>query len=114
MILMICGDRDPERLREVRTVTPDWTVTGPVGGDDLAPLLAAACSPRSRAWRASWRGRAAPRVDHDAALAARPAPPWRGRTGRFGRLGPDWSAIGVSVEARRAPDRPGPCAGACG
>ena len=32
MILMICGIGTPSACEKSRTVTPDWTLTGPVGG----------------------------------------------------------------------------------
>ena len=40
-ILMICGIEIPSACEKSRSVTPDSTVTGPVGGDDLARRLRA-------------------------------------------------------------------------
>ena len=67
MILMIWTAGTPSACEKSRTVTPDGTVTGPVGGDDLArrrlrPVAAAAALPRVA------RALAAGALDDDAAL----------------------------------------------
>ena len=78
------------------TVTPDSTVTGPVGGAG-ACWRGGACCDRSRAARAS-RPRALP-----PSITTRrrrpPAPPPRGRIGRFGLFGPS-AMRDLSVETR--------------
>ena len=99
MILMIWAAGTPSAWDRSRTETPDCTVTGPVGCvDSRRSLRGVSC--RSRCCLASGRGRAAPLSITTRRRRRWPGAPWRGRTGRFGRLGPDWSAIGVSVEAR--------------
>src|SRR5438874_1437039 len=58
-ILMISGIGLPSAWERSLTVTPDSTVTGPVGWTTSRGCFGRA-SARSRAWRLSWRGRAAP------------------------------------------------------
>ena len=87
---MSFGTGTPSACERSRTVTPDWTVTGPVGGDDLARLLRLA---RRRAVAALARVLAragGTAVDDDAALAAagRRAP-GAGLIGLFGLFGSD-------------------------
>src|SRR5947208_14050442 len=96
-ILMMFGIGTPRACERSRTLTPDSTETGPVGG--------AAGGRGSRRWAASWRacrcsreGRAPPWSM--TARRRRPPgpPPPRGRSGRLGLLPP--LAIGhISVEA---------------
>src|SRR5919204_591704 len=76
-------------------VTPDSTVTGPVGWTTSRGCFGRA-SARSRAWRPSWRGRAAPVSITTRRLRRPPVAPWRGRIGRLGLFGR--SAIRVSVD----------------
>ena len=84
-ILMICAICTPSAADRSLTVTPDSTVTGPVGCAGACGR-AGACWERSRAARAS-RPRAAP----PSITTRRRRPPWpppRGRIGRFGLFGP--------------------------
>src|SRR6188474_1595793 len=93
-ILMIWDIGTPSAPERSLTVTPDSTVTGPVGGGGGR---GAACCERSRAARAS-RPRAAP----PSITTRRRRPPWpppRGRIGRFGLLGPSAMRL-PSVETR--------------
>ena len=100
MILMIWAAGMPSACDRSLTVTPEGTVAGPVGcgpGCDFGRG-----SVRSRDWRESWRGRAAPVSMTTRRL--RPPGAWRGRTGLFGRFPfefPFESAISVpsSVES---------------
>src|SRR6476660_1364024 len=102
MILMIWAAATPSAWDRSLTETPEGTVTGRVGcgpGCDFGRGSA-----RSRAWRESWRGLAAPLSMTTRRL--RPPGAWRGRTGLFGRFPfefPLESAISVpvSVEARQ-------------
>ena len=56
MILMICGIGTPSACERSRTVTPDWTVTGPVGGGDLRARCFGSRRGRVVAAAAPWRG----------------------------------------------------------
>ena len=58
MILISWAAGTPSACERSRTVTPDGTVTGPVGCAGVACLGLG--SVRSRGWRESCRGRAAP------------------------------------------------------
>src|SRR5207248_803569 len=88
-ILMMFCIGTPSACEKSRTLTPDSTETGPVGGAAgwRASRRGPSCCP-PRAWRPSWRGRAAP-----VSMTTRrrrlpgPAPP-RGRSGRLGLLPP--------------------------
>ncbi len=68
-ILMICGIETPSACEKSRSVTPDSTVTGPVGGDDLARCPRPALD-RAIAGTLALAGAGAPAAafDHDAAL----------------------------------------------
>jgi hypothetical protein len=82
--VMIRGIGTPSACERSRTVTPDCTVTGPVGGA-VGCCCFGRASWRSRAARAS-RWRAAPPSITTRRL--RPELPPRGRIGRLGLLGP--------------------------
>src|SRR6188474_1443977 len=93
-ILMIWDIGTPSAPERSLTVTPDSTVTGPVGGGG-GGVRGAACCERSRAARPS-RPRALP--PSITTRRRRPAwPPPRGRIGRFGLLGPSAMRL-LSVE----------------
>ena len=68
MILMIDATGIPSACESSLTVTPDWTVTGPVGTTTSRGCFGWR-SVRSRAWRESGRGLLGLRVDDHAALA---------------------------------------------
>src|SRR6185503_6186164 len=94
-ILMIWDIGTPSAPERSFTVTPDSTVTGPVGGG--AGVRGAACWERSRAARAS-----RPRAEPPSITTRRrlpPCPPPRGRIGRFGLFGPS-AMRPLSVEMR--------------
>src|SRR5512138_3098870 len=126
MIWAIGTPSAPERSL---TVTPDSTVTGPVGCAGACGR-AGAWADRSRAARVS-RPRAAP-PSMTTRRRRPPGPPPRGRIGRFGLLGPSAirplsvdageSGAGGHLDPERAPERaPGervlealePAAGVC-
>ena len=91
---MSFGIGTPSACERSLTVTPDSTVTGPVGGA-TGVFSFGFCSCWSRRWRPSWRGRAAP-VSITTRRLRRPAgAPWRGRIGRLGLFGR--SAISAQV-----------------
>ena len=98
MILMICATGIPSAADRSLTVTPEGTVTGPVGGDRLL-LLGARFRAVARLAGVLTRARGAG-VDHDAALApatagAAPA------VGRFGLFPPDSFAMAIDCRERR-------------
>src|SRR5215218_11495997 len=100
MIFMIWAAGTPSAWDRSLTDRPEGTVTGPVGAGPGAAFGRG--SVRSRAWRESWRGLAAPLSMTTRRF--RPPGAWRGRTGLFGRFPfefPFESAISVptSVEA---------------
>src|SRR6476659_7098522 len=95
-ILMIWDIGTPSAPDRSLTVTPDSTVTGPVGGGG-GGVRGAACCERSRAARAS-----RPRADPPSITTRRRLPPWpppRGRIGRFGLFGPS-AMRHLSVDTR--------------
>ena len=75
---------------------PDSTVTGPVGWTTSRGCFGRCSAARSRAWRLSCLGRAAPVSITTRRLRRPGGAPWRGRIGRFGLFGR--SAIRVSVD----------------
>src|SRR5262249_60717945 len=82
----------PRACEKFWTVTPDSTTAGPVGAAGCWSVFGSRGA-RSRAWRASGRGRPAPVSITTRRL--RPPAPWpRGRIGLFGR-----SAISSIVKA---------------
>ena len=83
MILMIWAAPIPSACERSRTVTPDGTVTGPVGATTSCFSRFGAASRRSRAWRGFGRLPLSMTTRR-----FRPGAPWRGRIGRFGLLGP--------------------------
>src|SRR5262245_60798940 len=93
---MIWDIGTPSAPERSLTVTPDSTVTGPVGGAG-ACWRGAACCDRSRAARASRPRAAPPSITTRRRLPA--APPPRGRIGRFGLFGPS-AMRHLSVETR--------------
>ena len=96
---MIWATGIPSACDSSRTVTPDGTVTGPVGATISRGCFVGAMPRCSRERRSSWRGRAAP-VSITTRRLRPEIPPWRGRIGRLGLLGP--SAIVFSVEGRQS------------
>src|SRR6478752_10687030 len=92
--LMMSGTVLPIAAERSLTVTPEGTLTGPVGG--ATGCFGGRASWRSRAWRAFSRGRFAALSITTRRLRRPVTAPWRGRIGRFGLLGP--LAMGVSVE----------------
>src|SRR3954452_20658049 len=92
--LMMSGTVLPIAAERSLTVTPEGTLTGPVGG--ATGCFGGLASWRSRAWRGLSRGRAAALSITTRRLRRPVTAPWRGRIGRFGLFGP--LAIGVSVE----------------
>src|SRR5436305_231530 len=94
-IVISFGTGTPSAWERSLTVMPDSTVTGPVGGA-TGVFSFGLTSVRSRAWRPSWRGRAAPVSITTRRLRRPPVAPWRGRIGRLGLFGR--SAIRVSVD----------------
>ncbi len=83
MILISWAAGTPSACEKSRTVTPDGTLTGPVGATTGCCVFGR-CSVRSRAWRASGRGRDAC-VSMTTRRLRRPPTGPRGRIGRFGR-----------------------------
>ena len=106
---MIWGIGTPSACERSLTVTPDSTVTGPVGGRRRAGAAAAARSLRSRGWRA--RGGVLPPPSMTT-RRFRPRGPCAGRIGRFGLFGP--SAIGPSSVETREPGSTATVCAACG
>src|SRR4051812_18269229 len=92
--LMMSGTVLPIAAERSFTVTPDGTLTGPVGG--ATGCFGGRASWRSRAWRAFSRGLFAALSITTRRLRRPVTAPWRGRIGRFGLFGP--LAIGVSVK----------------
>ena len=80
------GTGTPSACERSLTVTPDSTVTGPVGGA-TGVFSFGFCSGWSRALPAVLARARGTGVDHDTALAAARRQPWRGRIGRFGLFG---------------------------
>ena len=71
---MICGIATPSACEKSRSVTPDSTVTGPVGATTSRGCRGPRSAGRSPGrWRWPWPGRPPPLVDDDA------APPLAGR-----------------------------------
>ena len=93
MNMMIFGAGTPSACERSRTLTPDSTVTGPVGRDDLTRRL----RPCSLAVRAAAGARRAARFAALSMTTRRlrrwPAPPCRGRMGLFGLFEPGSFAI---------------------
>src|SRR6266545_2193459 len=94
-ILISSGIGTPSACEKSRTVTPDWTVTGPVGATTSRGCFGGPTSWRPRPWRPGGPGRLAPWSMTTRRLPARPAPP-RGLMGLFGLGAMD---LPVSVEA---------------
>src|SRR5438477_13197153 len=92
--LMMSGTVLPIAAERSFTVTPEGTLTGPVGG--ATGCFGGRASCRSRAWRAFSRGLLAALSITTRRLRRPVTAPWRGRIGRLGLLGP--LAICVSVE----------------
>src|SRR3954453_9140350 len=92
MNMMIFGAGTPIAWERSRTVTPDSTVTGPVIGATSRGVFGRAAS-RSRCCCRASRGRAAALSMTTRRFRRWPAPPWRGRMGRFGLFEPGSFAI---------------------
>ena len=90
-ILMSSGIGTPSACERSLTVTPDSTVTGPLGGGAGGWRGGGGADPRSRGWR-PWLRAPPPSMT---TRRFRPAEPPRGRIGRFGLLRP--SAISPQV-----------------
>ena len=92
MILMIDATGIPSACESSLTVTPDWTVTGPVGTTTSRGCFGWR-SVRSRAWRESGRGLLACESMTTRRLRRPPPGAWRGRIGLLGRFCPCSSAM---------------------
>src|SRR3954451_9309111 len=92
--LMMSGTVLPIAAERSFTVTPEGTLTGPVGG--ATGCFGGRASCRSRAWRAFSRGLLAALSITTRRLRRPVTAPWRGRIGRFGLFEP--LAIDVSVK----------------
>src|SRR5436190_22537424 len=95
MNMMILGAGTPSACERSRTVTPDGTVIGPVGATTSRGVLGRDAS-RSRCCCRASRGRAAALSITTRRLRREPAPPCRGRMGRFGLFELDSLAIRCS------------------
>src|SRR5215468_602152 len=96
---MIPGNVLPSAAERSLTVTPEGTLTGPVGG--ATACFGGRCSCRSRAWRGLSRGLAAALSITTRRLRRPVTAPWRGRIGRLGLLGPLAICVSVKLCQRR-------------
>src|SRR3954452_7744385 len=97
--LMMSGTVLPIAAERSLTVTPEGTLTGPVGG--ATGCFGGRASWRSRAWRAFSRGLLAALSITTRRLRRPVTAPWRGLIGRFGLFGPLAICVSVKPSQRR-------------